>query len=113
MTLIKAETITLEASVFTCDMESLRLPNDHPDVFDMSCELEADMEGFGYRAHVYKQLVKNPNPDSERWEDTHMWEYGLELQERVGRDESPNIIRLKDGERIAFFGWQTAVKLPA
>lgn len=113
MTIMKIETVSLEATVFTCDMESLRQPESNPDKYEVSAELEAEMAGFGYRAYIYKQLVKNPNPSTDEWEDTYMYEYSLELQERVSANETADTMHLKDGERAAFFGWQTVAKLPA
>ena len=109
---MKTETVSLEASVFTCDMESLRQPELNPDKYEVSSELEAEFAAFGYRVYIHKQLVKNPNPSTDEWEDGYMYEYSLEVRERVSAEETPDTMYLKDGERAAFFGWQTVVKLP-
>lgn len=112
MTIMKTETVSLEATVFTCDMESLHQPESNPDKYEVSYALEEEMANFGYRAYVYKQLVKNPNPSTDEWEDSYMYEYSLEIRERVSADETADVLFVKDGERVAFFGWQSCVKLP-
>lgn len=111
MTLMKTETVSLEASVFTCDMESLRQPERNPDKYDTNTELRDAFAGFGFRVNIYKHLVKNPNPTNDTWEDSYMYEYGLAVQEAVGPNESADITLLMDGDRLALLGWRNAVKL--
>lgn len=111
MTLMKTETVSLEASVFTCDMESLRQPEQNPDRYETNAELRDAFAGFGFRVHIYKHLVKNPNPSNDDWEEGYMYEYGLAIQEAVGPNETSDVVLLMDGEKFALFGWRNAVKL--
>lgn len=112
MTIMTTETVSLEASVFTCNMESLRQPERNPDKYETTTELRDVFAGFGYRVHIYKHLITNPNPSTDEWEDGYIYEYGLAIQENVGPNESSDVELLMDGEKMAFFGWKTAVKLP-